>query len=52
MKSLQKLYDDYKDKVDFYLITNEERPPVHEFIAKHDLTMPITYGKKPTFFLL
>ena len=43
MKSLQDLYSDYKGKVDFYLITNEERPPVLEFMKKHKLTMPITY---------
>lgn len=43
LKSLQGLYKDYKGKVDFYLITNEERPPVQEFVEKHELTMPITY---------
>lgn len=43
LKSLQNLYEEYKGKVDFYIITNEERPPVNEFVEKHDLTIPITY---------
>ncbi len=43
MKSVEKLYRDYGDKVDFYLITNEERPPVKLFIDKHEITAPITY---------
>ncbi|NKI33503.1 TlpA family protein disulfide reductase [Croceivirga thetidis] len=43
MRGLQKLYDDYKGKVDFYAITNEERPPVEEFAEKVKITMPITY---------
>lgn len=43
MRGLQKLYNDYKDKVDFYAITNEERPPVQEFLEKVKVTMPITY---------
>ncbi len=43
MTSIQKLYKDYKGKVDFYLITNEERPPVEAFVARHGITAPITY---------
>ena len=41
--SIEKLYRDYKGKVDFYLITNEERPPVEEFVTRHEITAPITY---------
>lgn len=43
IRTLQKLYDDYKGKVDFYAITNEEREPVLEFKEKVHITMPITY---------
>lgn len=43
MRSLQKLYDDYAGKVDFYAITNEERPPVEEFVEKVKISIPITY---------
>lgn len=43
MRSLQKLYEDYGDKVDFYAITNENRPPVEEFVEKVKITIPITY---------
>jgi len=41
--SVEKLYKDYKGKIDFYLITNEERPPVEEFVQRHEITAPITY---------
>lgn len=41
--SVEKLYKDYKGKIDFYLITNEERPPVEEFVERHEITAPITY---------
>jgi len=43
LQSIQKLHDTYKDKVDFYLITDEERPPVEEFMEKNDFTFPVTY---------
>ncbi len=49
LRSVQKLYDAYSDKVDFYIITNEERPPVEEFMEKNKYTFPVTYliiGKK------
>jgi hypothetical protein len=37
------LYDRFGEKVDFYIITNEERPPVQEFMEKNDFTFPVTY---------
>jgi thiol-disulfide isomerase/thioredoxin len=43
MKSIEKLYKKYKGQIDFYLITNEERPPVEEFVDRHEITAPITY---------
>lgn len=43
IRSLQKLYKEYKGKIDFYAITNEEREPVLEFKEKVGITMPITY---------
>ncbi|MGB5275450.1 MAG: TlpA disulfide reductase family protein [Flavobacteriaceae bacterium] len=43
LKGIQKLYDRYADKVDFYIITNEERSPVQEFMEKNDFTFPVTY---------
>ena len=50
--SIQKFYDQYKDKIDFYIITDEEREPVEEFMKKHELTFPVTYlfiGEKMPF---
>lgn len=41
--SIQELYDKYQGKMDFYIITNENRPPVEEFMAKHGFTFPVTY---------
>jgi thiol-disulfide isomerase/thioredoxin len=43
LKSLQRLYEAYGDRVDFYLITDEEREPVEAFMAEHDFTFPVTY---------
>lgn len=51
-KSIQKLYDEYKGKVDFYLVTNEEREPVIKFMEKTGHTFPVTYliiGEKMPF---
>ncbi len=43
LASIQKMYDRYKGKIDFYIITNENRPPVEEFMSKHEFTFPVTY---------
>jgi peroxiredoxin len=43
LKGIQKLTDDYKGKVDFYIVTNEERYPVEEFMAENKYTFPVTY---------
>ncbi len=43
LKSIQRLYDDYGDQVDFYIITDEERPPVEAFMEEHEFTFPVTY---------
>lgn len=41
--SVQELYDRYKGKMDFYIITNENRPPVEAFMEEHGFTFPVTY---------
>lgn len=43
LQEIQSLYDDYGDKVNFYIITNEERPPVKEFMQEKKFTFPVTY---------
>ena len=43
LSSIQSLYDKYGDKVDFYIITDEEREPVEAFMAKQEFTFPLTY---------
>ncbi len=55
LQSIQGLYDNYKEKVDFYIITNEERAPVEEFMKKNKFTFPVTYliiGEKAPFKIL
>lgn len=43
LSDVQELYEIYKDKVIFYIITNEERGPVEEFMKKNGYTFPVTY---------
>jgi len=43
LKGIQEIHDEYKDRVDFYIITNEERPPVEEFMRLKKFTFPVTY---------
>ena len=43
LSSIQGLYDKYKGKMDFYIITNEDRPPVEEFMKRREFTFPVTY---------
>lgn len=44
LESIQKLYDNYKGRVDFYIITDEEREPVEEFMEEKGFTFPVTYS--------
>ncbi|NAS32758.1 redoxin domain-containing protein [Flavobacteriaceae bacterium R38] len=51
-KGIQKLYDKYKDDVVFYIITNEDKAPVEEFMQKRGYNFPVTYliiGEKMPF---
>tara|TARA_R110002020_G_scaffold153093_3_gene332238 strand:+ start:1146 stop:1706 length:561 start_codon:yes stop_codon:yes gene_type:complete len=41
MPSLQKLYDDYADKIKFAFITNEEREVINEFLSKKGYDFPV-----------
>jgi|SRR5690606_26628178 len=43
LAGIQELYDRYKGKMDFYIITNETREPVEEFMEKHGFSFPVTY---------
>lgn len=42
-KDIVQLYEQYNGQIEFYLITNEERAPVEEFLAKNKYDIPITY---------
>jgi thiol-disulfide isomerase/thioredoxin len=41
LPSIQKLYDQYKDQVDFYLITQEDENTINEFLERRDYQLPI-----------
>lgn len=43
LNDIQRLYDEYGKEVDFYIVTNEERAPVEEFLEKNKYSFPITY---------
>ncbi|MFN2260660.1 MAG: TlpA family protein disulfide reductase [Psychroflexus sp.] len=43
MPSLQALYDDYNEDMDFYFVTSEKKITVDKFIAKEELDLPIYY---------
>lgn len=50
--AVEKLYDAYKDKVDFYIITNERPEPVDEMMQKRNFHFKVTYliiGEKMPF---
>jgi thiol-disulfide isomerase/thioredoxin len=50
MPSLQKLYDDYGDKMVFVFLTSDDKQKVDNFIAKKEFTLPVYYQttKAPT----
>ena len=55
LAGIQDLYDSYGDRVDFYLITDEERLPVRAFMAERKFDFPTTYmiiGEKAPFEVL
>lgn len=41
MPSLQELYNDYKDQVDFYFVANDKPEAVKKFLAKHKYNFPV-----------
>ncbi|MBC2840031.1 TlpA disulfide reductase family protein [Robiginitalea sp. SC105] len=43
LRGIQSLYEDYGDRVRFYIITDEEREPVEAFMQEHGFTFPVTY---------
>ncbi|MFA8301038.1 MAG: TlpA family protein disulfide reductase [Hyphomicrobiales bacterium] len=48
MPSIQKLYDKYKGKVNFILVSNESGEKVRAFLDKHDYDFPIYYTLEQT----
>ncbi|WP_338156652.1 TlpA disulfide reductase family protein [Robiginitalea aestuariiviva] len=43
LRTLQNLYEEYQGRVDFYIITDEEREPVEAFMEEYGFTFPVTY---------
>ncbi|MGM0375359.1 MAG: redoxin domain-containing protein [Bacteroidota bacterium] len=52
MPSIQELYDDYKDKVAFVLVSNESQEVIDAFMERHDYDLPVysLTGNKPDIF--
>lgn len=54
LKGIQKLYEKYKGRVVFYIITDEEREQVIAFMRKNDFNFPVTYliiGERAPFII-
>lgn len=45
MPSMQRLYDAYGDKVQFYLVTDEDPEKVAPFMEKNNYTLPVYYNQ-------
>lgn len=43
LTSIQAFYERFSRQIDFYIITDEEKEVVEEFMAKHEFTFPVTY---------
>ena len=43
LADIQELYEEFGDQVSFYVITDEEREPVLEFMEEKEFTFPVTY---------
>ncbi len=41
MPDMQRLYNDYSDKIDFLFISNEDSKPVNQFLNKKGYTFPV-----------
>lgn len=55
LAGIQDLYDTYGDRVDFYIISDEERPPVQAFMEEKKFDFPVTYliiGERAPFQVL
>ena len=48
MPSMQKLYDDYGDKVTFMLVTSDDRQKVENFLKRKNLNLPVYYPVSET----
>lgn len=45
MPSIQKLYEKYGDRINFFLVTNEERSKVQSFLKEFGYTVPVYFQK-------
>jgi thiol-disulfide isomerase/thioredoxin len=48
MPSMQKLYDDYGDKVTFMFVTSDDRQKVENFLKRKNLNLPVYYPDSET----
>jgi thiol-disulfide isomerase/thioredoxin len=52
MPMIQELYNDYKDKIEFVFVTNEDWPVVEKFFKKNEYNLPVynSLGTPPQKF--
>ena len=48
LPSIQKLYNDYRDKIDFVLLTDEDSEVVQAFLEKKQYDLPVFISKMQT----
>ena len=48
MPSMQKLYDDYGEKVTFMFVTSDDRQKVENFLKRKNLNLPVYYPDSET----
>jgi len=46
LPSLQNLYNQYGESIDFYFVTNEDPTTVTSFMNKREYDLPVFYGKE------
>jgi hypothetical protein len=47
LETFQKLFDDYKTKIQFYFVTEDSQIEVRKFLEQHSFTFPVYFSMSP-----
>ncbi len=47
LEAFQKLFDDYKTKIQFYFVTEDSQIEVRKFLEEHSFTFPVYFSLSP-----